>query len=377
MGSVLGGKAISLLSHSQRTSVRRPSKAFGTRIYQVSLALLVLSLGLGIGVAGEPTKVIFDTDIGGDIDDAGALAVLHHLADLGDAEILATIYTSSAEENSTQKAAGLIDAINTWYGRGDIPIGANKGPDRRGKNNYVDEVGGNQALYGHDVKTISEVPDMVTLYRQVLDAKPDRSVVICTVGSLVGLHHLMLSKAGDDGVSRSGIDLIKAKVKYCVAMGGRYYNEEGIDSNFETGGMDAFLGGVLERWPVDMYVSPDGYDIHSGGSLDNAPETNPVRRAFEVFRATKNNNPKLFPDDGRGVLNYHKSYDQIAVLFAVRGNQDGCFRIDKGYRLWYDGQLRREQQDSGRYHYIYVDISDDRMGKIIDDMTAAPPGNKR
>ena len=29
------------------------------------------------------TKIIFDTDIGGDCDDTGALAMLHHLCDMG------------------------------------------------------------------------------------------------------------------------------------------------------------------------------------------------------------------------------------------------------------------------------------------------------
>ena len=35
--------------------------------------------------------IIFDTDIGTDIDDAGALAILHVMADRGQARILATI----------------------------------------------------------------------------------------------------------------------------------------------------------------------------------------------------------------------------------------------------------------------------------------------
>ena len=39
----------------------------------------------------EPVKVIFDTDMYTDFDDAGALACLHALADAGECEILATI----------------------------------------------------------------------------------------------------------------------------------------------------------------------------------------------------------------------------------------------------------------------------------------------
>ena len=37
----------------------------------------------------EAVKIIFDTDIGGDCDDAGALALIHRLCDKGEVELLA------------------------------------------------------------------------------------------------------------------------------------------------------------------------------------------------------------------------------------------------------------------------------------------------
>src|SRR5690606_29052446 len=49
--------------------------------------LLALLLAAG-GAAAQPVRVIFDTDLGPDADDAGALALLHALADRGEAEIL-------------------------------------------------------------------------------------------------------------------------------------------------------------------------------------------------------------------------------------------------------------------------------------------------
>ena len=39
----------------------------------------------------QPVKIIFDTDLGPDYDDVGALAFLHAMADSGKAEILATV----------------------------------------------------------------------------------------------------------------------------------------------------------------------------------------------------------------------------------------------------------------------------------------------
>ena len=67
----------------------------------------------------KPVKVIFDTDIGNDCDDAGALALLHRLCDKGEAELLAATHCFSSSS-----VAGCIDAINRFYGR-DVPIGIN------------------------------------------------------------------------------------------------------------------------------------------------------------------------------------------------------------------------------------------------------------
>src|SRR5688572_15365153 len=74
-----------------------------------------------IRTLAEPgVRVILDTDLGIDVDDAGALAVLHALADKGEVRILATV----ANVNDPY-APGALDAINTYYGRPNIPVGRN------------------------------------------------------------------------------------------------------------------------------------------------------------------------------------------------------------------------------------------------------------
>ena len=63
------------------------------RVVALSLAVSFIT-GCGGGwFASTPTAVpiIFDTDIGTDVDDADALAILHVLADRGEAKILATM----------------------------------------------------------------------------------------------------------------------------------------------------------------------------------------------------------------------------------------------------------------------------------------------
>ncbi len=87
----------------------------------LSLNVLVVSLILLFAMtafANPPIKIILDTDFGDDGDELATLAVLHHLADLGETKILAV-----GQSNSRRDAPGAIDVINTYYGRPDLPIG--------------------------------------------------------------------------------------------------------------------------------------------------------------------------------------------------------------------------------------------------------------
>lgn len=83
---------------------------------KISAAILLLA---ALPVIAAPVKVIFDTDMDSDCDDAGALAVLHALADAGEAEILATV--CSARHAWSPPA---VEAVNRYYGRGELPIGS-------------------------------------------------------------------------------------------------------------------------------------------------------------------------------------------------------------------------------------------------------------
>lgn len=83
--------------------------------------LFSMILFANISCAQPPIKIILDTDMDSDIDDVSAMGLLHHFADLGEVEILATVSCSS-NKGSVQ----VIDAINTFYNRPDIPVGIPK-----------------------------------------------------------------------------------------------------------------------------------------------------------------------------------------------------------------------------------------------------------
>ena len=79
----------------------------------------------------EPVKIIFDTDMYTDFDDAGALACLHALADAGECEILATV-----SNTRDCMSVAMCEIINAYYGRPELPVGCSKEIGRTGASEW-------------------------------------------------------------------------------------------------------------------------------------------------------------------------------------------------------------------------------------------------
>ena len=70
----------------------------------------------------DPAPIIFDSDMGPDYDDVGAVTLLHALADSGQAKILATIASTKYDGVSC-----VMNVFNTYLNRPNIPIAVPKG----------------------------------------------------------------------------------------------------------------------------------------------------------------------------------------------------------------------------------------------------------
>jgi hypothetical protein len=260
--------------------------------------------------AASPTSVpsiIFDTDMDTDCDDAGAMAVLHALADRGECEILATVVSVTHPG-----AAPTVAAINAWYGRAHLPIGAPKKNGKSHPSKYVDHIA---REFPQALKTTADAADAVELYRDVLEKQPDHSVTIVTVGYLTNLRNLLELPAASGRLS--GMDLVKQKVKLYVCMGGNFIGAPAKDDlklgnvNF-TREPDSALK-VVSEWPTPIVFAgrevcsvPSGLQI--GSSLARTPTTNPVRRSYEHYFGGK-------------AKDRHVA-DLATVLYAVRGLRD-------------------------------------------------------
>lgn len=313
------------------------------------------------GSGREPVKVIFDTDMLTDYDDIGAIAVLHALADAGECEILATV--SSTRGNSS---VAVCEVVNAWYGRPDIPVGCVRGIGVGGRPTTGD---GNDhgkfswlaAKYARFVKhpDSSQAPDALEVYRQVLSAHPDGSVTICTVGFISNLRRLVEAYP----------ELVAKKVKLWVAMACRYPDGEEYNSS-----MDAESSRIaFEKWPTPIVFSDFDYGrwIFTGRRIaedDNA--TGPVKELFSACLPARSECGETTYDRKEG----HPSWDETAVLYAVRGAGD-VFGLERGtYRMAPVGGRNVWKADpSSRDARIVEKLPKAEVGRIIDELMCRRP----
>jgi purine nucleosidase len=165
-----------------------------------------------------PIHLIFDTDIGNDVDDVLALGMIHALESRGVCQLLAVTVTKDHP-----LAGRFVDCVNTFYGRGGVPIGivhSGVTPDE-GKFNGLAEIRDNDQLrYPHNFDPAT-ADDAVTVLRRALAGAEDGSVVIAQVGFSTNLAGLLASPA-DDISPLSGMDLVKKKIRLLSMMAGAF-----------------------------------------------------------------------------------------------------------------------------------------------------------
>jgi len=305
----------------------------------------------------KPVKIIFDTDLGPDYDDVGALAFLHAMADSGKAEILATV-----SSNKHELVAPSINVINTYFGRNKLPVGAPKtaGVNLGSSQHWADSI---VSKYPHTIKSTNEVADAVYVYRKILNAQPDKSVTIVTVGFLTNLNNLLQSQP-DNLCPLNGYELVSKKVKMLVSMAGRF--PEGREFNVH---MDSAASEyVYKNWPGEIIFTgfEIGREIRTGLKLIKSDIKNsPVKDVFSI-------SIPLSAEDKNGRM----SWDETAVLIAVYGT-DGFFDIVKGNIIVKeDGSNGWKNDPQGKQKYVIQKMPVSQMSMFIEDRMMHIPLSK-
>jgi len=307
--------------------------------------------------------MIIDTDMGGDVDDVGALAVAHYYADQGEAELLAVI--ASIDQRGPWAAAAS-DAVNTYYNRPDVVLGTNKGPAvaYAGDASYFTFHIGSNPEFGHDLITDEPVEDAVDVYRRLLEDQSDQSVDLIVIGWMSNIANLMMtdSNHNNDGIDKTGKQLLEQKVKRLIVMGGSF--PSGSEFNFELDGPSASV--VTSELNVPMvYTGLElGTLVRTGDSLVNTPADNPVRVAYRLY--------------GKGIEPYSRaSWDLTAILYAVEGLSDYFVLSDAGRnQVAFDGSNEWLSGDAKGDYYLELKDPDaryrlqDRLNEILQALPA-------
>ena len=329
-----------------------PFLTYCKRLLTMGLALILINCGPCPDPSGKLVQaraVIFDTDISSDVDDVGAVSLLHALADIGDIEILATVISSG-----DPWSAPCLDALNTYLSRPDIPIGAVRGPSVVHRSKYTQQVAN---AFRHDLGMAADSEDAVTLYRKILASRKDCSVDIVTVGYLTNLGNLLHSPP--DGFSElDGRTLVKKKVRHLVCMGGKY--PSGREWNFYQDASAA--RNVTEHWPgpIVFVGFETGVAVLTGAGLKDTPANNPVRRCYELYN---------------GLMD-RPSWDQMAVLYtAKRGH--GAFAhhwelVSGRNSVSEDGSNRWMDRTDRNHFYLRLKKSPEIFSSKIEQLMILP-----
>ena len=334
--------------------------------------VLTAFLVTACAVCADPVKVIFDTDMVEDYDDVGALALLHRLADKGEAEILATL--SNTRDNCSVAA---IEIINRYYGRPEIPVGCAKDigvwgtphdPDRGAHNKFVRLAKAYEGWYRYG--NSNEAPDANTVYRKVLAAQPDQSVVICSVGFLTNLRRLLETKP-DQYSPLDGKALVKQKVKLWCAMACSYPKGHEYNSRMDWHSSKVAIHG----WPTPILFSDYQYgrDVYSGRKVaESDHQRSPVKDIFQWSLPSREAvlAGKCEEKDVQGRC----SWDETTVLAAVRG-PGKYFDVARGRYTMVGTSGADEWQDdpNGPHMRLIETMPKKEVGKVIDDLIAERP----
>lgn len=304
----------------------------------------------------QALPVIFDSDMGPDYDDVGAIAMLHAFADDGKVNILATIASTKYDN-----VAAVFNVFNTYFNKPNIPIGVPKGEalELRDFQYWSDSVVKN---YPHAINTNKDVPDAVALYRRLLSIQPDKSVTIITVGFLTNLKNLLQSKA-DMFSPLSGEQLVRQKVKQLVSMAGRFPSggEFNVNRDFPASKY------VFENWPTPVILSgfEIGEKIKTGLPLvaNDSIKNSPVKDVFRI-------SIPLAAEDSAG----RKSWDETAVLVAVLG-YDNWYELKPGKIIVSDkdGSNTWVDDSTSKQYYLVEKVPPAVVEKIINDLIQHQP----
>lgn len=333
---------------------------------EIVVALLCLSVS-GNAIADDPSPVpiIFDTDIGNDIDDALALGVIHALESRRACHLLAVTISKD-----NRWCAPFVDLVNTFFGRGQIPIGIVRGGKTPEDGNYLRPVceakdADGAPSYPSDIRWGDEIPEATAVLRKTLAGQPDESVAMVVVGFSTNLARLLESVA-DEHSPLSGRELVARKCRLLSIMAGMFttvgrHKEYNVFIDVDAARR------VYRDWPTPIVAS--GFEI---GRAIKYPAAS-IERDFAYAK----HHP--LPDAYRRYMKMpydRETWDLTSVLYAVHPER-GYFGLSEPGAISVDEQhvTQFAPSSDGRHRYLTVDAEQiSRVREALVQLASQPPG---
>lgn len=309
-------------------------------------------------------SVIFETDMGNDVDDALALDMLYKYSDMGLINLLG-ISTNKDSPYSIE----FLDLMNTWYGYSELPMGKiTKGADcENDATNYAKAT----CLYQEDGKSpfkktykdYGEIPEAPQFYREVLSKQPDNSVVLVSVGFSTNIARL-LDTQPDKFSPLTGKELVAKKVKLLSMMAGNTVDKTMKEYNVVKDVPAARK--IFDEWPTPIVASPFEVGISIlfpatviENNLDYA-NPNPLKIAYESYLPMPYDRP---------------TWDLTSVLYAVEGTKN-YFNLSEWGRMEADtdGHTWFYPDKNGKHAYLSVNREQAEIikNRFVELVTAKP-----
>ena len=316
--------------------------------------LFLLGIGFAMVMQARRLNIIFETDMGNDVDDALAIDMLYKYAKQGQIRLMAVMLNKEGEFPPKY-----IDLLNTWYGQRRIPIGVSNNSAKSivAGTNYTqvvceetDEQG--RVLYKRSIRDYSKLLPAAKLYRKLLAKAKDHSVTIVSVGFSTNLS-LLLDTEADEYSPLTGRELVAQKVGRLVTMAG--HMEDPTFREYNVVNDIPACQKVYREWPTPIYTSPFelGLQIkYPASSIENDfgwTAHHPIVDSYKVYLPKIEDRP---------------TWDLTAALFAI--DPQDFFTVSAPGRITVtdEGCTHYEAQPDGQHYYLSV--TPDQARRILD-----------
>ena len=299
------------------------------------------------GAGAQAVPLIFDTDMGNDVDDALALAMLHAMQSRGECRLLGVTVTKD-----NPWAPVFVDLVNTFYGRGQIPVGMVKGGVTP-ENSKMIQVPAERRredgtlVYPRRLASGAEAPEAVSLLRRLLSAEKDGSVVMVQVGFSTNLARLLDTPAD--------LELVRRKVKLLSVMAGNFAQPK---PEFNVQKDTASARKLFDQWPGEIVAS--GFEIGEAMKF-------PAARIEKDFAWTPDH-PVVDAYRAYMKMPYDRqTWDLTAVLYAVRP-AGGYFDLSAPGRITSDDAGRTSFRPDAAGGHRYLVLTEAQRARTLECM---------